>query len=79
MELYALAVNLGDFLYVLAVVLAHHDVRDAGTLGSENLLLYSAYRQNLTAQSYLSRHSCVFANLTLGKSRSYGGGDSNTC
>ena len=45
----ALQVHLRNLVDVLLVLLAHHDVRDACTLGSQNLLLDATHGQHLAS------------------------------
>ena len=78
METNARAIFLGYLLYVLPVVAAHHYVGDAGTLGSEYLLLYAAHGQHLAAQRYLACHGGVLAHLALRKGRGYRRGDGDS-
>ena len=68
-EFHTLAVHLRNLLDVLAVLLAHYDVGDAGTLCCKNLLLDATNRQNLTAERDFASHCCVLAHLALSECR----------
>ena len=65
MESDALTVLLRNFLNVLLVLAAHHDVGDAGALCGKNLFLDATHRKHLSPQCYLTRHGRVLTHLTL--------------
>ena len=65
----ALQVHVGYFIDVLLVLLTHHDVSNAGTLGSQNLLLDATYGQHLSTERDFTGHGGILANLALGQCR----------
>ena len=73
------AILLRDLLNVLLVLPAHHDVGYAGTLRRKDLLLDAPYRQDLSTESDLSRHSRVLSHLSLRYRRGDRRGDSDAC
>ena len=79
MERDALQIHLRNLVDVLLVLLAHHDIGDAGTLGSQNLLLDATNGQYLAAQRNLARHGRVLAHLALGQCRGDRGSDGDAC
>ena len=70
MEREPLEIDGLDFGNVTSVFFAEDNVGDAGTLGSEYLLLDAAHGQHLAAQRYLARHGQIGTHLALGECRS---------
>ena len=78
MESHTLQIHIGNLEDVLLVLATHHDVRDTGSFGSQDLFLDTAHRQHLATQRDLTRHRRILAHLTLGEGRGNRGGDGDT-
>ena len=78
-EVEAFGILLLDVLHVLAVIHAKHHIGDAGTLGSQYLLLHAADGNHLATQRDLSRHSHTGTHTTLCQRRDERGHHSDAC
>ena len=56
-------------IHIFLIGRAEYDIRYAGTLGSQEFLLYASYGEHLASQGYLSGHCNILAHLALGQRR----------
>ena len=78
-ELHPLAVFLRNFFNILPVFATHHDVCNASTFGSQNLLLDTTDRQHFAAERDFSRHGGILAHLSLRQRRCYRRSNGDSC
>ena len=69
MEIQSRNILLVDLFHVLSVVFTEHEIGDASTLGSKDLLLDATDRQHSSAERDLACHCHTFAHLAMGEGR----------